>query len=153
MYVMPYFFKQKGNVKMSESKISLEVAKDQMQEFLDYYDIDQDDIVVEQGPEAIETILNRLVRAIQKGHLEIQDNGTKVIQNLKFPMGDVTQITYGVLTQKNKYAMEGISDKKPIARMNALMGSLAGVPGNAFMNLKGVDLSVMERLATLFMVV
>ena len=124
-----------------------------MQEFLDYYDIDQEDIVIEQGAVAIETILNRLIRAVRKGHLEIQDGGAKVVQHLKFPMGDVTQIIYGELSQKNKFAMDGIPEKKPIARMNALMGSLAGVPGNALMSLKGVDLSVMERLATLFMVV
>lgn len=134
-------------------KISKEAAADQMKIFLDYYDIDQKDIVIEQGPEAIETILNRLIRAISTGNIEIQDNGAKVIQHLKFPIGEISTITYGELSAINKLAMDSVSNNKQNAKVLALMGSLAGVPGSALMNLKGVDLSIMERLFTLFMVV
>lgn len=135
--------------------ISEEVARDQIQQLLDYYDIDQNDIVVDQGPEAVETVLNRLIRAIRKGYLEVSISGDtiKVIQHLQKPMGDVSTIEYSELMAKHKLAMDGIGDNKGNARMHALMASLASVPAESFRGLKGVDLSVMERLAVLFMVV
>lgn len=139
----------------SKSKITIskQSAADQMKIFLDFYDIDQNDIVIEQGPEAIETILNRLIRAISTGNIEIQDNGAKVVQHLKKPIGELSTITYGELSATNKMAMDGLAANKNNAKVLALMGSLAGVPGSALMNIKGVDLSIMERLFTLFMVV
>ena len=149
--------KKTEGVKAKEDKykFSEEVAKDQMQEFMDYYDIDKDDIVVDQGPEALDTIYNRLVRAIRTGNLEItfSGEGISVIQHLKFPPGDVSKIEYGELTGKNKLAMDKINDGKGVERIHALMASLSGLPGEAMAKLKGSDLSIMERLATLFMVV
>lgn len=140
---------------MLEQKISIESAKKQMDLFLDYYDMDQNDIAVDQGPEAIETILNRLIRAISVGLLEVQlsEGNLKVTQYLKFPMGEITKIDYSEFGQKAKYAADGISNNKPTQKMHALMASLAGVSSDAFIKLKAVDSSIMERLATLFMVV
>lgn len=138
---------------MSESKVSIEVAQDQMNEFLDYYGIKQNHIETDQGPEAVKTTLNRLICAISEGHLEIQDNGAKVKQNLRFPIGDIPHIIYDELGARHKLAMDGINPNKVTARMHALMGSLAGVPASAFIKLRGQDNSIMESLAVLFMVV
>ena len=68
--------------------VSEEVAKDQLDLLLNYYDIDKNDIEIEQGPEALQTLMNGLVRAIQKGRLEISLDGEAkllVTQRLVFP--------------------------------------------------------------------
>ena len=140
---------------MTESKVSLEVAKDQMQEFLDYYDIDQDDIVVEQGPEAVKTIMNRLIRAIRSGNLEIRinDGSLSVIQRLRNPPGDILEITYKEIGGEAKRAMDAVPETKPALRMQTFMGYLSGLNADAIKKLKGADYSIVERLAILFMVV
>jgi hypothetical protein len=133
-----------------EYKLSEEAARDQMQTLMDSYDIDQNDLVVDQGPEAVETILNRLVRAIRSGTIEILDGGV-VKHNLHVPMGETDSITYGRL---NGLAMKARDKAKGgFEKDCALMGSLGNVPANAMAKLDPVDISIFQRLGTLFMVV
>jgi hypothetical protein len=132
------------------NKISEESARKSMQSLMDSYDIDQKDLVIEQGPEAVETIINRLVRAIRTGQVEILENGA-VKHNLKSPAGDVTAITYRRL---NGIAMkERDKAKHAFEKDCALMGSLGNVPASTMSKLDPIDISIFQRLAALFMVV
>ena len=137
---------------MSE-RLSRSDAQAEMDIFMDFYEITPEDIVLDQGEEAVQTVYNRLVSSIQKGHLEIttDDKGIKIVQNLKHPPGDSTTIEYGIVSGKNKLAMD--NKKKDYAKMLAFMGSIAGLPSETLKKLKGVDFGTMERLAQLFMVV
>lgn len=132
------------------NKVSEESARKEMQRLMDSYDIDANDIVVQQGPEAIETIVNRLVRAIRSGIVEVLENGS-VKHNLVVPQGDVLSITYKRL---NGFAMKARDKAKDgIEKDCALMGSLGNVPANAMAKLDPIDISIFQRLAVLFMVV
>lgn len=131
-------------------KLSEEAARDQMQKLLDSYDIDGSDLAIENGPEWVATVINRLVRAIRAGHVEILDNG-EVQHNLVWPKGETTSIVYRRVTG---YAMkERDKAKGGFEKDCAFMGALGNVPASALMKLDPVDISIFQRLGQLFIVV
>jgi hypothetical protein len=133
-------------------KIAEETAREHMQRLMDSYDIDQNDIVVDQGPEAVDTIINRLVRAIRTGKIEILDN-CSIRHNFTNPQGNEKSITYQRL---NGRAMRERDKAKggTLSEHLALMGSLGNVPSeNTLLNLDPIDISIIQRLAALFTVV
>ena len=131
-------------------KMSEETARGQMQDFMDSYEIDKNDLVVDQGPESIDTILNRLIRSIRTGQLEIIDGGCARL-NLVVPFGNTTDLTFTRLTGTAQRAYADI--KNTFSAHMAQMGSLCNVPPSKLATLDPVDLSVVQRLSTLFTVV
>ena len=131
-------------------KMSEETARGQMQDFMDSYDIDQNDLVVDQGPESVETILNRLIRSIRTGQLEILSDGRARL-NLVVEFGDVKALTFERLTgtAQREYA----KDKNTFSAHMAQMGSLCNLPPSKLATLDPRDLSIVQRLSTLFTVV
>ena len=141
---------------MSENKVSEESAEKQMQDLLDYYEIEAHHITTEHGQDAIQTINNRLVAAIQKGRLEIgsDDEGRiQITQHLKHPPGDSPTIIYGEVTAKAKLATDGLGETKNAGRVHAFMGSLSGLGPGAIGKLRGVDMGVMEKLFLVFSII
>ena len=142
--------------KVKKMVLSEEAAKDQLEILLDYYDIDKNDIEIEQGPEALQTLMNGLVRAIRKGRLEIslgEESKMVVTQNLKFPPGDAKEIIYGIVGQKAKMAMDRVKSSREQERKCAFMSSLAGLAPGGVDKFVAVDMGTMDRLATLFSMV
>lgn len=133
-----------------KNKMSEESARSQMQDFMDSYDIDQNDLVIDQGPESIDTILNRLVRAVRSGQLEILDGGRARL-NLVVPFGGTASLTFERLTgtAQREYA----KDKNSFSAHMAQMGSLCNLPPSKLATLDPRDLSIVQRLSTLFTVV
>lgn len=124
--------------------LSQEAANDQLQVFIDYYDIDLSDLGDAGG-----VIKNRTIRHIMKGRLEITEDadGLKVSQILKG--GD--KITYSEIQGKHKITMGKKPDGDAHGKSYALMGALCG-NGEAFiLKQGGRDLSVIECLAALYM--
>lgn len=138
------------------SKISRESAEIQLNLLLDYYDLDKNDIEIEEGPEAVQTLINGLIRSIQKGRLEISldtDGRLVISQHLKFPPGDIDVINYEIVGCKAKLAMDRVKSNKPVERQLTFMGSLSGLGREGIAKLVGVDMGTMERLSTLFSMV
>lgn len=136
--------------------ISEESAKEQLEILMEYYDIDKDDIEIEEGPEAVQTLINGLVRAIRKGRLEVKvdsDGKLVVTQHLQHPPGDVAIINYSVVGQKARLAMDRVKSTKEQERMCAFMGSLSGFGSQGVSGLVAADMGTMNRLATLFSMV
>ncbi len=136
--------------------ISEESAKEQLEALMEYYDIDKDDIEIEEGPEAVQTLMNGLVRAIRKGRLEIKldsDQKLVVTQHLKHPPGDIADVDYSVVGQKARLAMDRVKSTKEQERMCAFMGSLSGLGSTGIGSLVAADMGTMNRLATLFSMV
>ena len=136
--------------------ISEEIAAEQLAVLMEYYDIDKNDIEIEEGPEAVQTLMNGLVRAIRKGRLEIKlDSDGKLIvtQHLKHPPGEIDSINYNVVGQKARLAMDRVKNTKEQERMCAFMGSLSGLGSTGIGSLVAADMGTMNRLATLFSMV
>ena len=137
--------------KVSESKVSEEVARGQLKTFMDYYELDAK-LVPDSTREGFDSSCERIVHAIKMGRLEIKDaDGVKVVQTLKFPPGDIPTITYGVLRGHAKVAMKGRSEKDQYGRMYAVLGSLSDLGEEAIMSLQGNDLGLAECIGMLFM--
>lgn len=135
----------------SKYKISEDSARAQMDALMESYDIDANDIVVENGPEAMDTIINRLVRAIRTGKVEIHDDGS-VSHTLMAPQGDLKVLAYqrlnGIAMKERDKAKGGNFHKDC-----AFMGSLCNYPAGKMAALDPIDISIFQRLAALFMVV
>ena len=131
-------------------KMSEDTARGHIQDFMDSYDIDENDLVVDQGPESIKTILNRLIRAVRTGQLEILSDGRATLNLIKVS-GDVRSLTFERLTgtAQREYA----KDKNTFSAHMAQMGSLCSVPPAKLATLDPRDLSIVQRLSTLFTVV
>ena len=136
--------------------ISEDSAIEQLEILMEFYDIDKNDIEIEEGVEAVQTLMNGLVRAIRKGRLEIKlDSDQKLIvtQHLKHPPGDIADVDYSVVGQKARLAMDRVKSTKEQERMCAFMGSLSGMGVQGVSGLVGADMGTMNRLATLFSMV
>lgn len=138
------------NIQPQAAKISRERAQEIIQEWLDFYDIDFEDIVNDQGKEGAQTIQNKLVRAIMKGRLETDPNNEKgfvVFQHIN----DGKTLIYNELS--GHQMIEGEKAKGSIAGMYAMLGSLCGLGSTAIKNLKGKDLGLAHAIGTIFLVV
>lgn len=136
---------------MPDYKVSEEVAGEQFGSLLEYYDIDFNDIEIEDGAEAAKTMKNTLIRAIRRGALEVAtENELVVTQHLTHPIGEKSVLVFTDKVAKARIAMDQESPKRDNARMRAFMAALADFPAAQLMNLKGSDLAVFNRLAVIF---
>lgn len=139
---------------MFEAKISEEVAEEQFDSFLDYFDIDFNDIEIEDGEATAKTIKTALVRAIRRGALVISVGGDfSIKQILTHPIDDIQEIIYTDKFAKARLAMDHESPKKSQARMLAFMAALSGTPASKLIKMKGKDLMVYGRLTAIFSMV
>lgn len=132
----------------TKQKLSEESAREQMEKLLKSYDINAADLEVENGPEWVATVVNRLVRAVSDGHMEVLENGA-VRHILTVPKGELTEITYQRL---NGIALKAADKAKGTFEGHcALMGSLSSQGSAVMSGLDPVDMSIMQRLSQLFM--
>jgi len=132
-----------------ELKLSTEAAKDVFQEIFDFYDIDFDDIVNDQGKDGAKTLKNKFIRAIRKGRIEtkLNDDSTKGFQIIQHTMDNQT-FTYNEYNAKA--AEESDKAKGVSAAQYRLLGSLSG-KGVAIKKMRGPDLKLAEYIAILFL--
>lgn len=135
-------------------KISAESAEAQIESWLDYFGLSFDDIVIEDGKEAAQTLMNTLVRAIQRGELEINTaDALQVTQHLKFKTEQTEAITYTDKVSRARIAMDKSPAKHAQGRMYSFMAAMSGVPVSELMKLKGADATIFNRVATVFSMV
>lgn len=138
---------------MSKYKVSEEVAQDQLDLLIDYYDIDLDmkndaDDVQRAALAAVE----KLKRYIRLGRVEITaDDGLTVIQHFKYSKGETTSISYRVCDGKAKMAMSKAGEKDYSGKIYHLMASLGNVSPGDLAKLQAVDSNVVECLGAVFL--
>ena len=130
--------------------ISRAVAEEQLDLFLDYYDLEIEDFANEAMKEQFETSCNKLVKAITKGRLEIKEDEesnlcvTQILRNEE-------HMEYAVVSGKHKIAMKGKKETDGYGRIYTLLGSITSLGETAISKLKGVDLSIAECLGFLYL--
>jgi hypothetical protein len=136
-----------------DSKISATVAQQQLDELLDYYEIDGESFIDENQSNIFSQTCERLKKAIMRGRLSISGkDGIEVKQHLKNSYaGEVKVLDYAELAGKHKTSMGKHKDTDHYGRMYALLGSLTGMGEVAITKLKGPDLSTAECLGFLFL--
>ena len=138
---------------MKKTIISEENAREQVQVFLDYYEISLEDIKNTEAKNGLDSTLDKLTKQIMLGKLEVREDGgeIKVTQHLKKPLGESKEIEYHELSGKHKVAMKDKGEKDFYGRIYAMMGSVSGLGETAIVSLKGTDLSVVECLGALYL--
>lgn len=139
---------------MTENVISEQIAQEQIDVLLDFYDIDFADIEKKEAREAVESSCKRLKRAVRKGMIDIKtvDDTIEVIQNLSRPFKNFEgPIVYKEITGRAKVAMRDNADTDHFGRIYALLGGMAGEGEAVIQKLRGKDMSVAECLGVLFL--
>ncbi len=138
---------------MSTNIISRESAEQQLNLFLEYYDIVKEDIKDESQENSLSQTCNILIRAIMRGALEISEDsdGLKVIQHLEKTKFEVLDIEYKVCGGATKlYAVEKSKGDNAKA-IYLLMGSLSNLGYETMKKFKATDSKVLENLGLLFL--
>lgn len=131
--------------------LSEEVAIEQVNELLGYYDIDLEALLdgSEQTGNAFEKALDHVARGFRKGALTLDytpDGKIQVVQKL----GNGSELTYSEIAAKNKIAMEKFDPQAGYSRIYAFMGSLCGIGKAGIEKLGPQDLAIVEVLGTVF---
>lgn len=137
-----------------ENKISEESARSQLNVFMDYYGLSVADIEIEDGVEAVNTLINGLVRAIREGNLDITDDekGFRVRQVLVKPLEGLTELVYQDKIANAKIAMDS-AGKKVQLRVYTFLAALTGADVGQITQLKGRDVTTLNRISVLFSMV
>lgn len=133
---------------MNELAISEEVAENEVQKLLDFYEIEIDDI----DNNGLKSSITSLKKAVRKGRLEIKDEGI-IVQTLKRHKGEIGTLEYKELNGQAKKAMGRARPDDANGRLYELLGSLSGMGSKAISNLRGVDLSLAESIGVVLMLV
>lgn len=127
-------------------KISEEVAKQQLDIFYDYYELDiEEDIASETSRDAVKTSAKRIIKAIRSGRVEItNDDGLKIVQIV----GE-EKLEYKELDGKCKVLTDKYEGN--YAKIYAMAGYLNELGLEGMKKLKGVNLSIAESIGMLFL--
>lgn len=113
---------------MKEQVISEEVAEDQFNKFLEYYDIDLEDCEERDDVRAgLEIAFKGIKRAIRSGYVEMieTDEGEILVrQVLQHPVGQVTELIYSPSTAMAKAELDTRKIEGQDNRITYLMGKL-----------------------------
>lgn len=133
--------------KFDKDLIQQEPAEKIFNDLLEYYDIDFNDIEIDQGEEGALTVKNKLVRALRRGRMETNihedaKKGFQIIHHLR----DGTSITYN---EYNHTCMEESVKCKGVKNI-AMMGALCDEGLGRLKQLRGPDLKLIEFISVLF---
>lgn len=135
---------------VAENLLSVESATEQVNDLLEYYDIDVAAIadMPDVGP-MFERALDSVRDYVRRGVLEvIRDTNAKL--TVKHHVNGVEPLVYRELDAQAKLAMDRVPREQSYARTYALMGSLCGLGSGAIEKLPAKDLAVVEVLGAVF---
>jgi hypothetical protein len=133
-------------------KISTEVAEQEFNRFveqmylqLDTSQMDADDLT------AFNNQKNRIIKAIEDGHLVINDAGKAVYTPFMEDSKHKDPITFNQRTGASLMAMDGKKKGHDVAKTYSVLGDMCKVHPNVFAGLAGADIKVCEALFALLM--
>lgn len=133
-------------------RISEKSAEKSVQELLDYYEVEFEDIVNDQGKEGAKTWKNKIARAFQKERLETKidddpEKGFCIIQHTS------TGKSFTYKEYNHKAATAYAKQKDSASASFSLLGSLSGQSSEIFKskkNFSGPDLRLAEAVVMIF---
>jgi len=135
-----------------ESKVTLEVAELEFDRFVDAMDLDLD--VADMDAEDL-TAFNkqkrRILKAIEKGALVINENGEAVYTKKKKKTKRQEPITFHERTGASLMAMDGKKKSHEVAKTYAILGDMCRVHPSTFASMVGIDVKICEALFALLM--
>jgi formylmethanofuran dehydrogenase subunit A len=129
----------------NEYLLTEEDARKQLDGFLAHYDFDPAEIDDSALKGTVESAIKGLVKQIRRGRLELNPDGTA-----KQTLEDGSILTYAELGAQAKKAMRG-DNTDLYGKMYSLVGSLTGVGETGILKIKGIDMSIVENIALVFL--
>lgn len=147
------FFKRR---KSKNYIISLETAEEQLGAWLDYYNLDPERLSDDEA-EAADAICQRLIIYTRQGKLTFNDDGS-CSHNLKQKEGVKRQVTYkplkGIAKTQDKRGKKNESPEAArVRRIYSMMASLCNMPIKELLNFEAVDMSIVECIGFLLLIV
>lgn len=147
------FFKRR---KSKNYLISKETAEEQLDAWLDYYNLDPERLSDDET-EAADAICQRLIIYTRQGKLTFNDDGS-CSHNLKQKEGVKRQVTYkplkGIAKTQDKRGKKNESPEAArVRRIYSMMASLCNLPIKELLNFEAVDMSIVECVGFLLLIV
>jgi hypothetical protein len=135
-----------------ENKVAREVAEQEFERFAEEMDLDLDTSSMDaEDLTAFNKQKGRLIRAIERGSLVINENGEAVYTPANPGSKHQDPITFHERTGASLMAMDGKKKGHDVAKTYAVMADMCKVHPSTFAGLKGTDVKVCEALFALLM--
>lgn len=140
-------------------------ARDQINQFCDWYGVDLEETTStaeDEGIVAYNMTMRALTKAFRRGHLEVRLDEDKkggetlvVVQRLERPLsgGAMSEITYHEITGATKANVKVSKNATETAAMWAALAVAAKEPVEVFHALRGVDIKNAQLFGFLFLMV
>lgn len=133
-------------------KVALDVAYQEFDRFVEEMDLDLDtSFMDEEDLTAFGKQKNRIIRAIQRGHLVINENGEAVYTPYNKGSKNREALTFHERTGASLMAMDGKKKGHNVAKTYAVLADMCRVHPSVFAGLAGMDVKVCEALFALLM--
>lgn len=133
-------------------KIALEVAEAEFDRFVELMDLDLDTADMDaEDLTGFNKQKNRIIRAIQRGHLIVNEKGEAVYTPFNPASKHKEEITFHERTGASLMAMDGKKKNHDVAKTYAIMGDMCKLHQNIFAGLVGSDIKTCEALFSLLM--
>jgi hypothetical protein len=135
-----------------ENKIAKEVAEQEFDRFVDEMDLDLDTSQMDAEDLAgFNKHKNRIIRAIERGSLVINENGEAVYTPCNKRSKSQEPLTFHERTGASLMAMDGKKKGHDVAKTYAVMADMCKVHQSVFAGLVGADVKTCEALFVLLM--
>lgn len=132
-----------------EQKVAREVAETEFDRFVEAMDLDTDESKMDSDDrKSFGELRERIVRAIEQGHLAIDDKGQPVYTPRA---GRTEPITFREPTGASFMAMDTKKKDQNVAKMYAVMADITGSDAKRFAQMSGRDLKICQAIVTLFL--
>lgn len=136
----------------SKQFISKEVAEKWFNDWLEAMDIDLDfDRMDEDDKAGAINSKNKIIRAIERGHLIFNDNGEAVYTPHRPNTKQKEPITFHERTGASLLSQDGVKKNSDMKKTFRVMGDMCKVSPVTFANMVGSDLSVCQAIFVLLM--
>lgn len=130
--------------------VAAEVAEDEFLRLCEALDVDLDGMDAEDA-ESFEDIKRPIVRALRRGRLTIDEAGQPTVR-LKFPIGDVAEVTFYRPTGATIMAAGDSRKKNEIEKLNLMMADITKQPSSVFAKMDYVtDGKLCQGITRLFL--
>jgi hypothetical protein len=135
-----------------KEQVALEVAEQEFDRFAECMDLDMDTSKLDaEDLTSFNKIRDRLLRAMQRGALVINDNGEAVYTPQRANSKYKEAITFHERTGASLMAMDGKKKGHDVAKTYAVLADMCQVHPSTFAGLAGQDIKVCEGLFSLLM--
>lgn len=130
-------------------KVDQEMAEAEFMRFIDAMDLELDESADAEDRSDFIALKNKLVKAISKGSLIIDESGQPVYTPERTE--DVKPLTFYEPTGANLVAMDKRKPGEDISKFNAVMAEMCKVHPKVFSKLKFKDYKLCQSIVTLFL--